>query len=577
MSEELIAQLKTDKRFRGLDPAELGHIANLTLRLRDIELFEGVSDLDLAYIAQKGRIVSGERGDVLIEQGSEERILYVILRGQLRVWKRDARGRPVLLDYHDAGDFCGELVFMGNEERSATVDMMDDAEVVAFDEEGYERIVAHRSARHYVHRWGPERYHNVNRPFPGKQQDEVTIVRARKNWLALARMVLFPIAFIVLSVAITLLFSLLEGFRYDIALSANLAIAVGMIMWIVWMWEDWRNDDFIVTSKRVIHIERVLIPPFPVERREAPIERVQDITLLHQGIWSLLFHVQTLEVRTMGAGIISFPYLTEGPRIRDEIFAARNMARVRKQGEERTRIREKLFEEFGHPVKRITPLETDDPMDKTPERTGLLALIDYFIPRTRVVRDDEIAWRKHWFVLLGKVLLPLTLLIAALVALGLGIARPGFLGDVPPGAILVPALLVAAIAFGWYVWNYDGWRNDIYIVTDERIIDIEGSPFHLFKESRREGGFEIIQNINYDSPNLFYRILRIGDITMDTAAQQAAYTFNNVARPSDVHTEIIRRLVAYRERQETRETQRRYDEISKWFEVFGHDVLGRQG
>jgi hypothetical protein len=577
MSEELIAQLKTDDRFKDLSPAELERIAELTLRLRDLDLFKDVSDVNLAYIAQRGRLVRGERGDVLIEQGSKEKLLYVILRGQLRVWKKDEQGQSILLDYRDAGDFVGELIFMGNEERSATVDMMDDAEVVAFDEEGYERIAKHSSAPTHMRRWGPERYRDVGRPFPGKQPDEVTIVRAHKNWIALARVLLFPIAIVVVSVGITFLFSLMEGFRSDIALSANLAIVVGMILWSIWMWEDWRNDDFIVTSKRVIHIERLLIPPFPVERREAPIERVQDITLINQGIWTILFRVQTMEVRTMAAGIISFPYLTEGPRIRDEIFAARDMARIRKQGEERTRIREKLFEEFGHEVKQITPLETVEWIEKTPERTGLLAVVDYFIPRTRVVRDDQITWRKHWFFLLVKVWVPVLLFVGAMIALGLGITQPGILGEIQPGAIILPALLVAVIAFVWYIWNYDGWRNDIYIVTDERIIDIEGSPFHLFKETRREGGFEIIQNINYESPNLFYRILRIGDITMDTAAQQAAYTFDNVARPSDVHTEIIRRLVAYREQQEARETQRRYDEISKWFEVFGHDVLGRQG
>ena len=128
-------------------------------------------------------------------------------------------------------------------------------------------------------------------------------------------------------------------------------------------------------------------------------------------------------------------------------------------------------------------------------------------------------------------------------------------------------------SFVWYLWHYDGWRNDVYIVTNKRIIDIEGSPFHLQKESRREGTFDVIQNTDYSSPNWLFRVLRIGDVTIDTAAEQKAFTFTSVPRPEEVQQEIFKRLTAFKEKQERAERERRYSEYSRWFGEYHRSVM----
>ena len=119
MSEELVAQLKTDNRFGGLGSQELKRIADLAVRMRSLSLFEPLSDLERAYIAQAGKLQEGERGDILIHQGSTDKTLYFILKGQLRVWKKDEQGRTLLLNYVGEDDFCGELVFIEGEEERA--------------------------------------------------------------------------------------------------------------------------------------------------------------------------------------------------------------------------------------------------------------------------------------------------------------------------------------------------------------------------------------------------------------------------------------------------------------------------
>jgi membrane protein YdbS with pleckstrin-like domain len=575
MSEELIEQLCMLEHFRDLDRGELERIANVAARLRKAPLFSSLSFPELAFIAEKGRVKRFDRGAFVIREGDTDKVFYVIAKGQVRVWARQAEGAR-LLNYHGAGDFFGELTFWDGAPRSANVDVVEDVELVAFEREGFERIVQHDPIRNYLRIWGRERIRRSNQPFPGKHWDEITIVKAHKSWFALARMILFPVFVLLLGLALGTALFFLSDISPRVLLSTFIALAVVMGLWILWMWEDWRNDDFVVSSKRIIHIERFLVPPFPVERHEAFVEQVQDITTRNHGLWTWLFSVQTLQIKTAGAGVIEFPYLADADNIREQIFRARNLARIRRDVEDRGRIRQVLFEELNQPVEPFVPLESGETVEITPERRGLLRVIDYFIPRMRVVQPDRIVWRKHWLVLFRGTLPAIGLLGLSLALLALMVLRPGVLGRlVGIWAGLIPVVLLA-ISVGWYLWSYDGWRNDVYIVTDTRIIDIEGSSFHLREETRTEGTFDVIQNTDYNSPNWLARVFRIGDVTIDTASQQKAFTFDSVARPDEVQQEIFKRLIAYRERRAREENERQAAELAKWFDTYHRSVFEQE-
>ena len=574
MSEEIIEQIKAVKELADLPPEELTRIAELTEKLSGIRLFESLSIQELASIAAKGRLEHRECGDMVIRKGDEDKLFYVILKGQVRVWREEDHRRR-LLNYHDAGDFFGELALLEDQPRAANVDVVEDADLVVFDREGFERIIQHQQIANFLRNWGRERIRRSDKEFPGKQWDEVAVVTAHKSWVYLLRIVTFPVFIVVMTLVVSTLLLIYTYVPVEIVLSVLIAIVVGMGLWIFWMWEDWRNDDFIVTSKRIIHIERILVPPFPTERHEVSVDQVQDIVTRNHGLFTWLFNVHSLEIKTI-AGTINFPYVDHADKIREEIFHARRLAKARRVSEEQSRIRRKLLLSLDIPAKEVTPIEEEEPMHVTPERTGLLKVIDYFTPRTWIVKPDRIIWRKHWLVLFKEVAPPLLLLLLSLALLAVALIRPWILWWVPVQfTVPIPALLTA-FSLGWYLWRYDGWRNDIYIVTDSRIIDIEGSPFHLHKEERTEGTFDIIQSTDYNSPNWFARVLRIGDVTIDTAAERAAFTFDSVARPEEVQQEIFKRLNAFRERRAREESERQYNEFAKWFATYHRAVIERK-
>jgi len=79
-------------------------------------------------------------------------------------------------------------------------------------------------------------------------------------------------------------------------------------------------------------------------------------------------------------------------------------------------------------------------------------------------QEDRVTWRKHWVQLARRIWLPLLALIlwgGILILLHRMGPTPGwFLIGI--GGLLIPVL--------WLWWNWDNWRNDLYTVTDDRLI-----------------------------------------------------------------------------------------------------------
>ena len=574
MTEQLLDEIREMGRYRRLSPSGQEQLARIVGRLRDVDLFESLSLEELAHVAERSRLVRYQAGDLIIRKGDADKDLHIIISGQVRVWERTEDGTPHLLNYHGAGDFFGEIALLEDRTRTANVDAVTDVELVVFDREGFERVLQHRQIRDYLRSWGQERIRQSNRPFEGKHWDEITIVLAHKSWFALLQVLLLPALIFLAAAALNIGLIVLADVAVEILLSVLLALAVTMGLWVFWMVQDWQNDDLIVTSRRVIQIERILIPPFPMERHEASLNQVQDITTRNHGLLTSLFGIRTLSVRTAGAGVIEFPYLQDAEWIRDEIFRARELAQVQRIGEERSQIRARLMGELDRPSGRTyEPMESDEPRSITPEARGLIKIVDYFVPRMRIVKPDRIIWRRHWLILLNEALVPLLLFSLSATALLLVLAGAGFLAGMVARLLMWLSVVTGLASLLWWLWIYDGWRNDFYVVTDERIIDVEGSPFHLRGERRIEGTFDVIQSIYYNSPNWFYRIARIGDVTIDTASQEAAFTFDLVPHPEEVQQEIFERLTAYREERAREETERRYAEYSKWFGTYHRSVV----
>ena len=104
-------------------------------------------------------------------------------------------------------------------------------------------------------------------------------------------------------------------------------------------------------------------------------------------------------------------------------------------------------------------------------------------------------------------------------------------------------------------------------------MDIEGTAFGLRGEKVREGSFDSIQNINYNLPNFFFRLLNLGDVTIKTAGTFGDFSFKKVFKPSGVQEEIFRRWDIY---QQAKREKARDDVTRQVVGILGeyHDIVG---
>lgn len=101
--------------------------------LREVPLFSLLPGKLLDELVKSGQTCSFEKGQVVCEEGEVSDAMYVILEGQLRVFKHDGEGNEVDIAVLKSGDFFGEMSMLDGEPRSATVACLTDCHLFMLD------------------------------------------------------------------------------------------------------------------------------------------------------------------------------------------------------------------------------------------------------------------------------------------------------------------------------------------------------------------------------------------------------------------------------------------------------------
>jgi len=155
-----------------------------------------------------------------------------------------------------------------------------------------------------------------------------------------------------------------------------------------------------------------------------------------------------------------------------------------------------------------------------------------------------------------------------------GLALSGVFGaqSLNATSLILGWLVLMATTAIWFWWEWTDYRNDIYVVTDDRIIDIEMKPLGLSMK-RREGGLSKVQNVVAQQNGLWANIFDYGDVVISTAAADEGFTFNMVPNPKGVQTTVFHKLEQFRSREEHRRASGRQQEMIEALSVY-HQVRG---
>lgn len=110
----------------------------------------------------------------------------------------------------------------------------------------------------------------------------------------------------------------------------------------------------------------------------------------------------------------------------------------------------------------------------------------------------------------------------------------------PLGYVLVGTLSWYLVTVGFALFNFLHWFFNIYIVTNERVIDID-FQYLLFKRFS-QAELERIQDISYTAGGIFATVFHYGNVYVQTAGEMPNLEFLAVPRPDKV-VEKIRSLM----------------------------------
>ena len=368
--------------------------------------------------------------------------------------------------------------------------------------------------------------------FPGRQEGEPIDMFVRGHLLYLLWRLLTPTVLLMAALAAGVLALRLFPAVPAGAIFLGLWLVFFLALWVAWRFALWYYDYFIITDRRVIDFVR---RPFISEKRnEAQLSRIQDVRVVFPDPLATMLNYGHVIVQTAGmTGPLEFRYAPRPGRLQArllELVAQQgSRAEAGPLGQVIEALRTSLDAQQSGTATGTSP-QASGPSAKPPTSSqgtsrSLRGLV--FVPPPPGANFR--IWRKHWLILVRVAFRP-----AVVIAVALGLW------------VLVPVQIIHAIAIGllivgllYLAWQAADWFNDVYVVTEDRIIDIEKVPF--VKEDRREARLTMIQDVNYSQPNFVARLFNFGDVVIQTAGRTGAFTFSNVPKPREVQQEIFRR------------------------------------
>lgn len=494
---------------------------------------------DLRAAASAFEIVTLEAGRCLIEPKAEANTFYLVWSGQLSLTYTDKHGQPRLVNALQDGDFFGFEALFENSKYLTRVTAVSDVELLVCRAGTLGAFLADfPEIRASLKQLYDSYLLMLQSPMDWLDEDEGVYYIARRHPVFLLQRLFPPVLFGVVSIPVLVYLYLFNQDWMVILLALIAVCGLWTLIWLAWQYMDWANDFSIITNKRVVFQERVLL--LYDSRQEAPLDTLMSsaVKSSQMGRW---LGYGNVAMRTY-TGTVTFSQLANP----DDVVS---MLDDHAQRAKLSRIHTNLEVLEGMIEERINGGGRDTAGVQVPARTDVrTGTIPNFLTNLFQMRTEEngvITYRTHWFILLKSIWAPSFILLLLFVILILTLA--GLFELLSPGATLALVAVMGVIVSSWWIYRYIDWRNDRYIISDDQIVDLFKRP--LGQEEKRAAPLRNIQTIEFERVGLPGLILNFG--TVKIRVGDTLFTFNNVYNPSEVQHELFRRLAQrnYRDEQ----------------------------
>lgn len=528
--------------------------------LRESALFSAMDEIDIPIIAEVMVAIELPAGEVLFVADEDRDGLFLVESGRLT--GKDAL-KGVELPY-----FRGDIIGFGSnvqphtwqEDVHAVTDshlwFISNEHLASLSDQSLpflETLTVLSSSQELIR----------TIPKPWLEPDEKVSLITRKHPIFLLITALPPVAIFLLA-----LFGL-----FFLQTVSPLAAMFGMVIafficafWLMWNIHNWSNDFYLITSKRMVWVERV--SGFYDSRQEAPLGTLISVGVSTSQLGAILGYSDVI-VRTF-IGDIRFERVAHAKTIGKLIESYWAKSKHLDMELDAKAIRKALRQKFGKAPEEVSAKELEHEYgieNELPQHEmGFFEWLFSDFLKVRYEGGGVITYRKHWFVLLRKVFFPL---VGWLLTAGLMIAIvTRYITGVDYGMALTLGFFLLFTFTGIMVYQYIDWRNDVFQLTPNQVIDLDRKPFG--RESRRAAPLENILSIEYERRGIIPMLFNFGTVYITIGNSQL--TFNNVYHPSDVQQDIFARMGTHIQEREHRQTVQERERIAQWFKVFQEET-----
>jgi len=546
-------------------------MADAFLALKRMHVFAQLDDKGVKAIAPHFEEVDYKAGDIIFNEHDSADYFYTIDSGQVEVLLHLYSSKPRRLAFLNDADYFGERGLAKHATRNATVRATKDTKLWRISFDKFSALMLRNpkvkaaldvaiQSRAYARQ---EKFHKWLR------ENETVYLVTLQHRIFLVPLIGYPTVVIIFGVVISLIIFFLQlGLIWQIA---PWLVIVGGAGWFYWNWVDFHNDWYIVTSQRVIDIDKIVL--LYESRAEAPLAVVQNAAV-QTTEWGRQLGYGDVTINTF-SGPIKFHNIPNPQAVSDLILEQINRTRVQQKTAERNVLKNSLKTAMGIGKPPAPP----PPPPAAPQKE--LSVADSFFGWRKQItfqvkeqKGDTIIYRKHPFVLIRELAAQLggVLIILILLLLGAINLSTKWLAALDLnytlilwGLSLIP-LGALAVNIGY---EYFDWKNDIYMVTPTQVFDIERKPFGT--EQRKSANLDAVANVAFIRPDFISYLLNYGTVTIQ-AGPGGEMKFFNVFDPLSVQQDIYRRKEQREKAKAESATRARHEEYAQYFGTF-YEIL----
>jgi CRP-like cAMP-binding protein len=516
--------------------------------LDKMHLFSG---LDLPQLTVIGdRLVEKEvsAGTVIIRRGDKPDGFYMIYKGKAKVTAPGPENKDKQLAMLYPGDYFGEEALFENRNRSANVIASEHCSLLFISREGFDSLLTQyeKLKPNFQVAIKSRKLARASR-FKWLGKNEVIYFIARRHKIRLYQALVAPVFFMLIPIAL---------FAAGIISQATTPYALGVIAligglgWGLWQTIDWSNDYYIVTNQRVIWLEKVI--GLYDSREEAPLGTILSVGVESDALGRILNYGNVI-VRTF-VGKLEFDHVDHPVQAADMIREYWERTKAITTRSQMDVMKDTIKQKLGMPLEKrpqveLTPVVQLDEEKASKTPLWMLALQKLF--QLRIEEGGKVIYHKHWVILVQQAWKPLALFfgdIAFVIWRLIGLAydparsfiRVNAAGTYSPDTLVVTALILILPIGGWLWYEYEDWKNDIFMVSADEIFDIDRKPFG--KEERRSAQIENILSTSYAREGIIPIIFNYGTVKISVGGTQMG--FEDVMDPASVQADINRRRSA---------------------------------